>query len=224
MVWIVGSYEFTSTFSYRIPYFSSSYALSAPAPSPSTIKLAIVASTIKKTRNIKIGECLFEKIKNSEILIELPEKISTFKAFLKRLKKKRQEQAFESTFGIREYVLYSGPLRIYLDAPDDSIDMLIEALRNVQFLGTSDSLCTCLKAETVTSPPEKCAKPPSGIREGEEGVIFLLTDFTRDTTFDAINPYSGNKLRKDIDIILQPYIFPIKVIKRDKNCTLYISV
>lgn len=223
MLWIRGTYSFASTFSYRLPYFSSSYALSAPAPSPSTIKLAIVASVINRTGNIETGKTLFEKIRTSEVLMELPEKISIFKAFLKRLKKKRQEQAFESTFGIREYVIYNGPLKIYLNVPDDSSEAIIEALRNVQFLGTSDSICMCTNTAKVAKPPAKCARPHS-TTEKTNGIIFLLTDFTNKATFDAVNPYTKKKLRKDEEIISKPYIFPIKVTKKDKNCTVYASL
>jgi CRISPR-associated Cas5-like protein len=67
MVWVGAKYGFASTFSYRIPYFSSSYALSAPAPSPSTIKLALVASTINRTGNLEKGRRLFERIRNCRI-------------------------------------------------------------------------------------------------------------------------------------------------------------
>ena len=224
MVWICGTYSFASTFSYRIPYFSSSYALSAPAPSPSTIKLAIVASAINRTGNIETGRILFEKIRTSEVLMELPEKISIFKVFLKRLKKKRQEQAFEPTFGIREYAIYNGPLKIYLNVPKGTLEAIIEALRNIQFLGTSDSICTCTHIAKVAQPPAKCAKPHSTTKDKTNGIIFLLTDFTNKATFDAVNPYAKKKLRKNEDIILRPYIFPIKVIKKDKNCTVYASL
>jgi CRISPR-associated Cas5-like protein len=225
MVWICGTYNFASTFSYRIPYFSSSYALSVPAPSPSTIKLAIVASAINRTGNIENGKALFEKIRISEVLMELPEKVSIFKVFLKRLKKKRQEQAFEPTFGIREYVIYNGPLKIYLNIPDDSSEAIINALKNIQFLGTSDSLCTCTSATQVEQPSSKCAKLHSTTKqEKTSGMIFLLTDFTSNATFNAVNPYTKKKLRKDRDIILKPYIFPIKVSKKDKNCTVYSSL
>ncbi len=101
MVWIGAKYLFASAFSYRIPYFSSSYALSAPAPSPSTIKLAIVATAINRTGNIEKGKKLFEQLKLANIATELPEKIVLFKAFMKRLKQKRKgkEGKIHNTMG-----------------------------------------------------------------------------------------------------------------------------
>lgn len=222
MVWIGAKYKFASTFSYRIPYFSSSYALSAPAPSPSTIKLALVASTINRTGNIEKGKALFEKICTSHVTVELPEKMALFKAFMKRLKKKRQGEGFERTFGIREYILYDGALGIYLDTPKDSSEDVVAALRNVQYFGTSDSTCLCVE-NVVTKPNlEHCIQLCAENRETPQknGIVFLLTDFTETISFEDIDPFSGKKMKKG-SIILKPYLFPIKVINKDRNCTIY---
>jgi CRISPR-associated Cas5-like protein len=221
MVWVGAKYKFASTFSYRIPYFSSSYALSAPAPSPSTIKLALVASTINRSGNVERGKELFNKILTSKITIELPDKIVLFKAFMKRLKKKRQEQGFERTFGIREYILYDGSLGIYLDIQKDNIEEVAEALKNIQYFGTSDSICLCLENGVAEPNLEHCIRLCSEKEETlKNGTVFLLTDFTDTASFEGVNPFSGKKIKKG-DMVLKPYLFPIKVVKKDRNCTIY---
>jgi CRISPR-associated Cas5-like protein len=220
MVWIGARYGFASTFSYRIPYFSSSYALSAPAPSPSTIKLAMVASTINRTGNLEKGRKLFERISNSNTEIELPNKIVVFKAFMKRLKKKRQGDGFERTFGIREYILYDGKLGIHLDVPSDDIEEVSEALQRVQYFGTSDSICCCLEKTKAEPDQKQTVKQCAQNRALAEGVVFLLSDFAEKTTFEDINPFSGKKTKKD-NLILKPYLFPIQVLQKDRNCTVY---
>jgi CRISPR-associated Cas5-like protein len=222
MVWIGAKYKFASTFSYRIPYFSSSYALSAPAPSPSTIKLALVASTINRTGDIEKGKKLFEKVSTSNVTVELPDKIVLFKAFMKRLKKKRQGKGFERTFGIREYVLYDGDLGIYLDTPKDAIEEISSVFKNVQYFGTSDSICLCLENALTEPTPKRCIKLHNKLKEPlhENGVVFLLSDFTETTSFEDVNPFSGKKMKKGT-IVLKPYLFPIKVVKKDRNCTIY---
>jgi len=221
MPWIGAKYKFASTFSYRIPYFSSSYALSAPAPSPSTIKLALVASAINRTGNIEKGKALFEKIRTSHVTVELPDKIVLFKAFMKRLKKKRQGEGFERTFGIREYVLYNGNLGIYLDTQKDAIEEVSSVFKNVQYFGTSDSICLCIDNALTEPTPKRCIvqieqKEPLH----ENGIVFLLSDFTETTSFEDVNPFSGKKMKKGA-IALKPYLFPIKVVKKDRNCTIY---
>lgn len=235
MVWTCAKYTFASTFSYRIPYFSSSYALSAPVPSPSTVKLALVSSVINRNGNVEAGKKLFEKIRCSMVTMELPEKMIMLKAFMKRLKQKRKGhettiktsfgelvERFEPTFGIREYVIYCGPLHIYVDAPDDSVQDVLKGFKLVQYFGSSDSLCTCL--ETNTSEPnwQKCIRPVDSGNEkfDTQGMVFLLTDFTEKVAFESVNPFSGKKLKKG-ELLQKPYFFPLKIIKKEKNCTIY---
>jgi CRISPR-associated Cas5-like protein len=221
MPWVGAKYKFASTFSYRIPYFSSSYALSAPAPSPSTIKLALVASTINRTGNIEKGKALFEKIRTSHVTVELPDKMALFKAFMKRLKKKRRGEGFERTFGIREYVLFDGDLGVYLDTQKDAIEEVSHAFKNVQHFGTSDSICLCIENSLTEPSPKRCImhiEQKEALHEN--GIVFLLSDLTATTSFEDINPLSGKKMKKGA-IVLKPYLFPIKVAKKDRNCTIY---
>ncbi|MEM2099621.1 MAG: CRISPR-associated protein Cas5 [Candidatus Bathyarchaeia archaeon] len=233
MVWVSAKYLFASTFSYRIPYFSSSYALSAPAPSPSTIKLAIVATAINRTGNVAKGYKLFEQIKLANTTIELPEKIVLFKAFMKRLKQKRKgkeekiqtpwgtlTESFESTFGIREYILYNKPIAICIETPRETAEEVINILKNIQYFGTSDSLCTCLESNFTEPNISTCIKPVKGQANLSNGIVFLLSDFTEKATFASVNPFSEQKMKKG-EIVLKPHIFPIEVEKKDKNCTVY---
>ncbi len=218
MTWIGARYRFASTFSYRLPNFSSSYALSAPAPSPSTIKLAIIATAIRSSGDVEEGRRLFEKIRTAEVTVELPHRIAAFKGFIKRLKAKRQERGFESTFGIREYIVYSDPLGIYIDVAEDVTEKVSRVLRRIQYLGTSDSLCTCLESGIADPPTERCIKP---FKERGEGIIFLLTDFTEEVSFENINPYSGSRMREEKHLRRIPYLFPLRITKKESNYTIY---
>ncbi len=219
MAWIGARYEFASTFSYRIPYFSSSYALSAPVPSPSTIKLAMVGATINRTGDIEKGRRLFGKISNANIMIELPNKIVAFRTLMKRLKKRRQEEGFDNTFGIREYVIYDGTLGIHLNVSPEDLEEVSEALQRIQYFGTSDSICYCLE-KTKTGPDQKQIIRPCLQEQTLRGTIFLLSDFPEKITFDEVNPLSGKKMKKD-SISLKPYLFPIRAVQKDRNCTIY---
>ncbi|MEM1673060.1 MAG: hypothetical protein QXX33_04085 [Candidatus Hadarchaeales archaeon] len=216
-MWVRAKYVFGATFSYRIPGFSSSYAAAAPIPSPSTVKLALVATAIEKSGNVEVGKNLFESLKTAKVVIELPEKIAVFKSFIKRLKQKRGGKGFDRTFGIREYVLYSGPLTIFVNT---SNKVIMESLKAVRYFGTSDSLCTNVECDYYEPAWDKVPRPYSP-EEKMEGVIFLLTDFTKEATFDAVNPYSKVSLKGGEHIVKQPYIFPLRVIEKKKTYTIY---
>jgi hypothetical protein len=218
MTWIGAKYGFASTFSYRLPDFSSSYALAAPAPSPSTIKLAIVAMAIKDSCSVDEGRNIFELLKTTDIQVELPHRIAAFKSFLKRLKPKRRERGFESTFGIREYLVYSDVLTVYMDLPENTVEKLLGIMKKISYFGTSDSLCTCLKIDNSEPIQERCISP---FNEQKNGLIFLLTDFSEDTTFEYVDPYAGVNMKGSEYLKKIPYHFPLTVLKKESNYTIY---
>jgi CRISPR/Cas system-associated protein Cas5 (RAMP superfamily) len=219
-MWIAANYHFPSTFSYKIPDFSMYYAASSPVPSPSTFKLALVSALISQTGDIQKTRNFFNGIKTSEILFGLPEYLTIYKAFIKRLKKRRQERGFDRTFGIREYVTLSGPLTIYLNVLEKLKNEVFLALKNIRYIGSSDSICSCMKVyEDVEPQPQSLARPYE--TEKTDGIIFQLRDFKEEATFDKVNRYSNKKLALQRDIRIVPYILPLKVEKRGKNFITY---
>ncbi|MCW4046645.1 MAG: hypothetical protein NWE99_03660 [Candidatus Bathyarchaeota archaeon] len=163
----------------------------------------------------------------------MPEKIVLFKAFMKRLKQKRKgkegkiqtpwgtlTESFESTFGIREYILYNSPITIFIEIPQETAEEVRSILKNIQYFGTSDSICTCLESKFSEPNISSCVKPVKEQAKLTNGIVFLLSDFTEKATFASVNPFSEQKLKKG-EIILKPFIFPIEVEKKDKNCTVY---
>ena len=224
MVWVGAEYRFASTFSYRIPYFSSSYALSAPTPSPSTIKLAVVSAIINRRGDIEAGKNLFKGIKTATVAIALPKRIGVFKCFMKRLKQERGGPGFERTFGVREYIVYSDVLNVHLDVPREASESLLDGLKGIQYFGSSDSICSCVKSGLLEPDLTRCPQPFDGSISNQssiKGIVFMLTDFTDIATFDSVDPFSEKKLEKDKQITLKPYIYPLKVVIKERDCTVY---
>lgn len=219
-MWISASYHFSSTFSYKIPDFSMYYAASAPVPGPSTLKLAMVSTFISNSTELERAPAFFDEIKNSPVLYDLPNHLTVFRAFIKRLKKKRLEAGFDKSFGIREYVTFSGPIVVYIDIPENLKNDVMSAMKNIRYLGSSDSICHCLDISEKAKPKlEELARPH---KEGKaNGIIFQLRDFTREATFAKINRYGHEKLVLERDMKIAPYILPLKVEKRGKNFITY---
>lgn len=255
MTWLKADYEFASLFSYRIPNLSPSFAFSSPIPGPSTVKLAIISTAIERNGNVDYGKKIFNIVKDSKILYEMPEKTSLSRAFIKRLKQeviakkmpkkekiagvcsvcKQQKDVWEidgtvickdcasnrltSTFGTREYVHFSEPLRIFIKIPEKEKE-IIKILKQIKYFGTSDSLVTC--KEITESPPDEkiCAKPLGKIEELESQrlPIIPLLDFKPDIQFDDINPYE--KTRKT-PFETKPYVLPLKHEKEGSNWIIY---
>jgi len=118
MVWIRADYEFASLFSYRIPDFSSQYAISSILPGPSAIKLAIVSTAIEITGNVEYGKEIFKAVKNATIKIKLPSKIASTNVLIKRLKEKKKPDE-KSYVGEGMCPICGEKTKLFLDKADN---------------------------------------------------------------------------------------------------------
>ena len=224
MTWLKAEYEFGSLFSYRIPDFSSQYALSSPLPGPSTIKLAIVATAIETTGHISYGEEIFNIVKNAQIKIAKPKKIAISNCLIKRLKKRKEGIGLETTFGIRGYVHLQEPLKIFIRIENDKEKIKV-LLKRVRRFGTSDSLAYCITylGNMDGTPPNDTIEPVENLREGRATfVVVPVKDINPSSKikFKHINIYDNEANVKDV-FIRRYYLIPVINKKEGKNWTLY---
>lgn len=223
MAWIKAEYEIGSLFSYRIPdYPSPSYALSSPLPGPSTIKLAIVATSIEASGKLDFGETIFETLKMRKIKIKIPRRIALSNMLIKRLKKKKDSFELESTFGIRGYVHLLEPLTIYINVDDDDADSIKELLKKVRRFGTSDSLVYC-KTVGEEEPPPNCIEPVETLEKAPRNVLLVpVKDLNPDKkiTFEDVNPYAKSSRSKDV-FVRRFYLLPISKRIQGENWVVY---
>jgi CRISPR-associated Cas5-like protein len=227
MAWLKAEYEFASLFSYRIPDFSSQYALTSPLPGPSTIKLALVATAIRSTGNIKLGERIFEKIRNVTIAILPPKRIAISNVLIRRLKKKRGKVGlgFEETFGIRGYAHFSSSLKIYVNVKEEDKDEIKNILSRIRQLGSYDSI-VCCKGEPLEEAPLNCIRPIESLERVEKNILLVpVKDINSDPAikFEDVNSYYINKKsRKTKEIFINKF-YPLNIVKSEvgKNWIIY---
>ncbi len=218
MTWVKAEYECGSLFSYRMPDFSSQYALSSLLPGPSTVKLALVATAIETTGMVSYGEEIFGLVKNAEVGMVPPKKIAVSNVLIKRLKQKKGKLELESTFGIRGYVHFSGPISIYLDVGGEreNIKKIKTLLGMVRRLGTSDSIVWCLKS-VKENPPKVCIKAEKELGEVGEGDILVIPvkDLNPDPEikFEHVNIYDSAKPPRRKNVYVKKF-YPIPISKR----------
>jgi CRISPR-associated protein Cas5 subtype I-A len=219
MVWIKATYEFGSLFSYRIPDFSSQYAISSMLPGPSAIKLALVSTAIETTGNVDYGKEIFEVAKNISIKIKLPKKIVLTNVLIKRLKKRKEEYGLERTFGIRGYVHYSENFSIYIDVPEEKVNEFERILKNIRQFGTSDSLVWC-KSVSREEPPNDAIFAVESLKNENKNILIIpVKDINPKASFEDINIYNKKKKKN----ILIKKIYPIPILKQlqGKNWIVY---
>lgn len=223
MTWIKAEYEFGSLFSYRIPGFSSQYALSSPLPGPSTIKLAIVSTAIETSGRVSYGEEIFDIVKNAEIRVFIPRKVAISNCLIKRLKKKKEAAELQPTFGIRGYVHFSEPIKIYIQIVKKK-EEIKSLLKKIRRFGTSDSLAYCItpSKEMEELPPENAIRPMKNLQQGERPFVILpIKDINPSAKiqFKHVNVY--DKARDKNVFVNRYYLIPISNEKQGKNWTVY---
>ncbi|WP_202319127.1 CRISPR-associated protein Cas5 [Archaeoglobus neptunius] len=230
MQWIKLTLHFPSFFSYRIPDYSSQYALSVPLPSPSAIKLAVIATAIRATGNVAEGERVFYAVRDADVRIILPEQIAINSFLIKRLKKRgiktkadKEEYekgllpAFESTFGVREYVFFPDDVNLFIGC--EGIDIIIKYFGMLRYLGSGDSILYVKSVELTKEPPESAIKPITDEEfaetiSDESCVVYPVKDISKKAKFEQINPYSGKSSR---NVFERKYYLIKAKIKKGKN-------
>jgi len=221
MQWVKLTLHFPSFFSYRIPDYSSQYALSVPLPSPSVIKLAVVATAIKTTGNVSEGECVFYAVRDADVRITLPEQIAINSVLIKRLKKKKNPtelESFERTFGIREYIFFSDDIDLFIGCND--IGVVTKYFVMLRYLGSSDSILYVKRIEQTETPPESAIRAVTdmefteAVSSNESCLVYPVKDISKKATFEQINPYSSKSSRK----VFERKYYLIKArVKKGKN-------
>jgi CRISPR-associated Cas5-like protein len=226
MTWLRADYEFASLFSYRIPDFSSQYALTSLLPGPSTIKLAIVSTAIRHSGDVSFGEKIFEIVRNSEIAIVPPKRIAVSNVLIRRLKKKRQKIGeFERTFGIRGYAHFPESLGIYIEVPDETKAEIKSLLSRIRQLGSYDSIVYC-KSVCEERPPQECVRPIQTLEKPEKKAFIIpIKDINPhiSVTFKDVNPFVRKiqKTKENKAFVNKFYQLHVLRQEQGKNWTVY---
>lgn len=221
MNYLVAKVQFASFFSYRVPNFSSQYALSSLLPAPLTVKLALV-STAVQDKGKEFGKKTFEAIKNIQIGFRVNGRVISNNFLIKRLKAKKKDKSktknygteLERTFGVRGYIFFEFPLEIWIEK---NTEELKEIFQKVRYLGTSDSLCTVL-IEEKGNVPNNLVFPKKDLNQDLKNSLIIPTvDLSEKDTFEDIDIYSPKKPKLEKKF----YQISIKKIEQSGSWTIY---
>jgi len=232
MKWVKAVYRFAGFFSYRVPDFSSQFALTSPIPGPSTVKLGLISTGIERKGDPSYGEVLFNLLKTAKIRILPPERLSICNFLQKRLKKwtpktkEQKEIAHEhppltKTFGTRGYVHYGGPLTIYVGV-EDGAEEIRKVAERMYYLGTSDSVMSCVESG-LEEPPDQALRFQQRLQEMKAGEwLVMLKDINPEDEicFAHLNPFVKKPDNKK-PLIPCYTALPLKARREGGNWTVY---
>jgi len=218
MQWLKATLHFPSFFSYRIPGYSSQYALSVPLPSPSSLKLALVATAIRIKGNVSEGERVFQMIKDADVRIVPPKQIAMNSYLIKRLKKKKNEHGLIPTFGIKEFVFFPEDIDVFIGL--DHANEILKYLKLLRYVGSSDSLVYVKCIDNLDDPPVNVVKAIKSdefakIVKEHSYLVYPVKDIGEKATFEQINPYSSSKSNRET--LDQKYYLINAKVRKGKN-------
>jgi hypothetical protein len=226
-VWIKAAYH-SHVFHYRVPQAASIAALNPSMPSPLTIKMAMIASLLRSGQ-IDGARELAKYLHQIIVLISPADASLTFKAFLRyrsvpEVGKDRQLDESGSIYPsrphTREYCLWSSNLEISMEIPANLKDVCKNALSNIPYLGTKDSLVSCISVQEIGQPDTQIGKHPSA-SEIKVGVIWYLADFEPRAQLDLLDLIPTQ--RKPEHYKMRPIIAPMGT-KHWGKSTLYFAL
>lgn len=254
-MWLEAIYEPTSLFSLKASDATNRGAKSLLAPSPYSVKMALLNAMItfggfdfepdtdasenpkgkrKKTRATGQTFDAFEAIRDLEIRFALSEKVVVNNCFIRIQKPKRMEgeakehdlETMDTTVTFREYVYFSGDLKLAFDLKQDASNsetetLLREFLPKINYFGKRGCFFQFKGFEPRTELPKE-----EYARELKEGLamnslvgctLAKMDDFNSKASFDNANNFSRTKAKR----ISRIFLIPRTRKKSNKNFTLY---
>lgn len=239
-MWITARYLPVSFFSLRPAGTTSSGGKTLLIPTPFAIKMALLSAAICSQGSAE-GERLFPFLRDCALYLEPPREILVMKSFSKirrELKDKsnpekverardKNEYPMQPTIAYREYVSYTGHLRLACQVPDESplVELLPELLMQINYLGKRGGFLQ------ITAPPQVSSSQPPGRyvqltatspQSFEvEGTLQMLDDCGPAMTFAKANIYDGAKIVLHRDRVLRHIVLPYKQLRSSRSYSWY---
>jgi hypothetical protein len=220
MTWLCADYHFPALYSIRAPLSSMSSARALPAPSPSTVRLALVRTGIELFGIDAIREVFFPVIRAMSVAIRPPERVAISTQRLRAYKvtksKDKETNQFVETIVYREYVHAQGVMSIYVDIPTDHRSAFVELFQAIGYWGQAHSLTQCVAVTKRAPEFTECLTPLrslSDMHRLQSLVISLASEFrSPDLQWHEILPIVSEQ--PNDPLMIELYVWPMVVIEQ----------
>lgn len=230
-MWLEVTYRPTSLFSLRKSDSTNTAAKSLIAPSPYSIKMALLNSIITFDSLVKAQD-YFDIIKKLEIQYNLSNFICANNCFVKiqkephsTKKKSNPNLAFDTAVGFREYIYYNDVVKFAIKVKsEEDIYFLDKYFRFINYFGKRGSFFQYINSRIIEENILPCVYTTyfeiNKLGVGIDGLLVKMDDFDSKAKFEDVNTFSSKKTKRDEKI----YLFKYKQVKAGKKFTLYRQV
>jgi len=231
MRWLIARYQPVGLFSLKPSEATSTGGKSLLVPTPFAIRTALLDVAIR-VRGVSYGPKAFEVIKALRLAVCPPKRAAVTSLFVKVLKPEREAdkrgRAMQRTIAFREYVHLEGALTLAFGGEPAHLEQVAPLLPHLTYLGKRGSFFQLLapprEVETVDS------EPPAGFvalvswNHGESfplGYIQRLDDWGEDLTFEKVNIYTTERIRRGHERISMDVVLPYVLLKAGRGFAIY---
>jgi hypothetical protein len=194
-------------------------------------------SVVIQQEGLATGERLWHAIRDAQIAVRGPERITVNNTFTKIMKPRRLEKGqtlfdpdtglmppMNQTIAFREYVAWQGHFTVAFQPGDHMDEAWVRWLTLISYTGKRGGFIQ------ATAAPEACTSLDDTFvfltKAATDGFLFrgtmqIMDDCGEQLTFEQVNIYSAAKMRIGKDRILRPIVLPYEMKRSSRNFTQY---
>jgi hypothetical protein len=238
LMWMVARYAPTALFSLKPAAATSSGGKTLICPTPFAVKMALLDAALR-TLGQPVGERLWPDIRDLQIKIGLPERVSVINTFTKIVRPKKHGPSddngtglmtpFGSTIAYREYVSFGGTVSIaaQISTGDHLPDTLTELFVHITYLGKRGSFLQLLMRPAAIDDVDLGAETGWVTLTQDQtsftmgGTLQMLDDCGPKMTFEQADIYSGKRITLGKERILRHIVLPYRLTRSSRGFSLY---
>ena len=230
-MWWEIEYQPTTLFSLKKSEATNAAGKSLLLPSPYSVKMALL-NAICTYDTIELAKENFELIKDLQMEFSLSEYIVVNNCFIRIMQESRAETRkenpnilFKSTVAFREYLFYSGKIKIAFKDPTRNVEKLTflkKYFYKINYFGKRSCFFQMISfsENPLNELPQDYSRAINDLAylsDGRQKILCKVDDFGKNVSFENVSSFSDEKTERISKVICLPY----KSTKSNKNFTLF---
>jgi hypothetical protein len=214
--WLVFEYSPVSLFSLKSSRATSTAGKTLLTPTPYAVKMAFLDAALRHGLT-KDPERLVRWLAKAILRIGVPDHAcvtGTIQRVRQEARAAGEASPYRTTIAMREFVHYSGVLRLAFDlktCADDFIALLLETAPSINYLGKRGSFVQYIHGARRPDLGAGFTEPVEDRREVQAGQRVIMDDFGTKASFSALNSFSQTELRRSKDRRFVETVVPLTV-------------
>lgn len=235
-MWFIARYLPVSLISLKLSTATSTGGKSLLLPTPFALKMALLTVIIQQ-EGIDQGRALWPAVRDAQIAVRGPQRITVNNTFTKIMKPRRLEKGqslldpdtglmppMNQTIAFREYVSWQGDLQIALQPAGQFEQAWARWLTLISYIGKRGGFIQAMTIPEIADTLDSNFVEITQTAGGDflfYGTMQLMDDCGEQLSFEQVDIYTTAKMRIGTDRILRPIVLPYRMERSSRSYTQY---